>query len=65
MAVERRNKKNGNGFVEVALGIVFQHGFYASAVYPFHQTVSGKYDKTPCYHLNYCGSGEKPVKQEY
>ena len=38
---------NGNGFVETMLGIVFQHGFSTSAVYPFNPAISGQDDNNP------------------
>ena len=38
---------NDNGLVEGVLGIVFQHGFSTSAVYPFNPAISEQDDNNP------------------
>lgn len=59
-------EKNNAGYgVEAALGVMLQHGFPASAVYPFQKDMSGKNDRTPYYNLNNSRSVEKPITQEY
>ena len=55
---------NGNGFVETMLGIVFQHDFSTSAVYPFYPAISGQDDNNPYDKVYHHVVRGKPVREK-